>query len=360
MKYNNLNFQKRLQRGRFFILLFAVFSLVTFISFAHTEAYRIQLLSRSDGFSGLKAVENGLLAWNMFSGNLQFSKEGKKFEYNVYHPIDVFPLSQKKAVVVQYLNHCASVLDLEEGSQKERCLRDDKWIPAAFCRCGGTTLMVAFRTVAKNGVEKNFPYYVPVINRFDYAVIQADDFLKAGQKGKIFSKRTFSDYWHEESAGIWKMECAGKSSVLLLNPTGEKLVRVDYEKGNILWESKTGKKPLALVLDPDRKRAYVGSAQEEYIEVFGVERGKSIEKIKVGKGLNKLIWAGDALFGVDPYSRKILKIDLETKKYDYRVFTDFIPVDIVARQNILVLADGKSRNVVRMDLSLNWIESTDL
>lgn len=340
--------------------MLSIVTLTAFISLEPTQAYRIENLSRNDGYSGIKTTANGILTWNMYSGSIRFSNNDKSFDYAGLYPADVFQLNDSQAVVVQYLNPCSLVINLQEGIQKERCLRDNKWVPAAYCKCGDTTLMAAFRTVAKNGVEKSFPYYVPVINRFQFTIEPADEFLNTGYRKKRSAINTLFDNWHEESAGLWKMICAGKGEVILLNPSGEKLLRVNYISGKKVWQAKTGKRPLALVLDTEKRRAFIASAQEEFVEVFETRNGKMIERIKVGKGLRKMIWAGEALYAIDPYSRRLVKIDPDIHSVDNLIFSDIVPVDISEKQDVLYVANGKGELVIRVDRNLNRLGAIEL
>jgi hypothetical protein len=333
------------QKGHFFIVLGCCILLLVFLLPSISGRYRVEEFQKKPGNSDLVLHEGSILTWNMGAGKATLIPDGSD---PIHVDLDGYPIdgfftpedTELTAVLIQYLHPCVKVIDAGKGSTRNVCIDSKDWLPAALCRCGGRTWLAAFKGAPSEGVEKTFPYYVPVLNRFEYAVVPAEDLFEKRMRIRERAPGLYSDIWHEESAGPWKMVCSGTDALLLLNPTAEKLIRISIPEMHIGWAVDTGRKPVDLVFDANRNRAYVASAQQEAISVYDAATGEKVDRIMTGKGVNSLAITREHLIALNRYKRSMTIIDPDSKTMIVRQVHDSLPTGIAAGDRQFAVSFG--------------------
>lgn len=325
--------------------------IATLIAMAHYPFHLIETSRKGRGATGLSANNNAWVSWNTFTKHVSRQIKGEKRMDKIvdFFPIDFeFLPDQEKGFMPSFLDNCFREMNLRNGENRKYCLSPKDWVAAGFCSDINQTAFVAYSMSPENGVNKQFPYYVPVVNHFPYSVLR----MPENQGKKIRIKKTNAhllDDWHEESAGSWKLICLSDKTVLFTNPTGETLSRFDLIKNEQLWRSTTGRKPLDVAVDEENRLAYVVSAQEKTVDVFSVDDGLKKRRYQVGAGCTAVEYHKGELYLVFPYKRAVMRLNTISGEMKTLVFNRAIFSDVANFNGRIIFSDAASSDLWQVD-----------
>lgn len=300
------------------------------------------------------AIKDGFALWNMYSGKVVIHRgkdEPRQFRVDGY-PIKIEFTKDDTILILRYLENCLDKLSLNgKRSSESLCLMPDKWKPAATCVENDKLYLAAYSTTPKNGVKKKFPYYIPVINQFEYIVIEAGPSIEKSKPIRITGQATFKAMWHEESAGNWEMNCLGDGEVLLMNPSAEEISRISVKNNRDIWRVKAPGKPLDMVVDEQRQKAYIPTGAKTDILILNTKTGGKSHLCTSGCG-TKLDFHSGQLFSVNPYLRFVSKENTAFKTYSFK---NGLPTDLAVKDGGIYVSNGAEEGFWELDHEFNQV-----
>ncbi len=352
---NNKNKEKRSVIGRFLIFILAIILLFTIIIFHHYDFHQIELLKKGHGFLEIREIDGRLIAQNRYKKEIVIEEINGDFATikTPGFPIKTFSFPPYNDLLIfHYLSPVILKVKKRGLLTEEISLYPPNWIPASICEQSGKSVFIAFRSAPYKGKEKSFPYYLPVVNRFPFVILEGENVL-----GGKTNFRTTGGMWeyenrHEESAGIWNSECLSDGNILITSPTGQNLIKYSMTGNEIIWKSRTGKRPVALAVSDNSGVAWVAHGQEPAIWVYNLSTGAKLGEIKTGRGITGMKIYKEKIVAVNPHKRAVLKIDPLTREIKKLYFERGIPTDLIIRDDKILVANGESRGFWEVSFDL--------
>ncbi len=133
------------------------------------------------------------------------------------------------------------------------------------------------------GFSPDQKWFVITANRLDRVDIYRYDNGNFTLAGKVPLPKTTSHMAFSRDSKIAYVTAQDSNQVAAIELATQK----------IIWKTSTGKEPAGVWLTPDGQHLLVGMTGEDYIEIFSPMSGKSIKRLKTGKGAHQFLPQGD-------------------------------------------------------------------
>lgn len=304
--------------------------------------HRARLEDRGQGDSFITAREGYVAGVGLFSRKAWVSHEGRPPRWiELGRPAHGVAIADGGLVaVIPYVDDRLWMLGPREKTAK----------PATVVMPGRTTIAAAtflsgawyvawYDRVHDRTRKKEFPWLIPAQMRYEFGVARLDGAVGSRNRPSADLYRSKA-IWHEETSHPWRLVASPDGARLhVLSAMSEELIAIATDDGAELFRVPTP--PLPMDLACDAEACFVAAPGSPHIAVYDARTGASLSPIPAGRGVTGIELAGDTLYAVSKYERRLVAATRGAHRWTLRTApVAGVPSDLAIKGPKIVVADA--------------------
>ncbi len=187
--------------------------------------------------------------------------------------------------------------------------------------------------------KKTFPWLIPAQMQYEFGVARLDGSVGARNRPNADLYRAKA-IWHEETSHPWRLVPSPDGARLyVLSAMAEELIAIATADGAELFRVPTPPLPMDLACDADA--CYVAAPGSTHIAAYDARTGAALAPVPAGRGVTGVEIAGDTLFAVSKYERRLVAATRGAHRWTIReTGVAGVPSDLAIKGPKIVVADA--------------------